>query len=68
MLLESSALKWRISQTQFIYLERTSIFLDLDCPASGLTVQPRPTASARQLSDLGWTVQISENENLSLGK
>ena len=27
MLLESSALKWRISQTQFIYLERTSIFL-----------------------------------------
>ena len=57
MLLESSALKWRISQTQFIYLERISIFLDLDCPAS-----------ARQLSDLGWTVQISENENLSLGK
>ena len=34
MLLESSALKWRISQTQFICLERISIFLDLDCPAS----------------------------------
>ena len=29
----------------------------------GLTVQPRPPASAGQLSDLGWTVQISENEN-----
>ena len=43
MLLESSALKWRISQTQLICLEETYIFLDLDCPAS-----------ARQLSDLGW--------------
>ena len=57
MLLESSALKWRISQTQLICLEGTYIFLHLDCPAS-----------ARQLSDLGWTVQISENENLFLGK
>ena len=27
------------------------------------TVQPRPLALAGQLSDLGWTVQISENEN-----
>ena len=45
MLLESSALKWRISQTQFIYLERISIFLDLDCPASvwlsSLGLRPR---------------------------
>ena len=33
MLLESSALKWRISQTQFLYLETKFIFLDLEGPA-----------------------------------
>ena len=38
-------------------------------PSSGLSsqdlivVQSRPEAEAGQLSDLGWTVQISENEN-----
>ena len=55
MLLESSALKWRISQTQFIYLERISIFLIW-------TVQPRSDCLASAYG-LGWTLQTSENEN-----
>ena len=40
------------SSQLILCLDRMYIFLNLDCPAS-----------AGQLSDLGWTVQISENEN-----
>ena len=40
------------SSQLILCLDRIYIFLDLDC-----------AASAGQLSDLGWTVQISENEN-----
>ena len=40
------------SSQLILCLDRIYIFLDLDCPAS-----------AGQLLDLGWTFQISENEN-----
>ena len=50
MLLESSALKWRISQNQLICLEKTYIFLDLDC-------QPRSDSCLAKAVGRGWTVR-----------
>ena len=50
MLLESSALKWRISQTQLICLEETYIFQDLDC-------QPRSDSCLAEAVGRGWTVR-----------
>ena len=43
-------------------LGRTYIFFDLDCPASVYC------PASVWLSDLGWTVQISENEKFSCDK